>query len=307
MAVVAKIGCRSQDEHHRIGFLDHHRIVHVADLTTHGLNREARLESDTTHLHASEERKLVVIFQGCSGDGSRRRRSVRTVHTGDETDTPWLIRADSQHDHIVGMVGKTLTHKAGFPDLKFHTGHCRVQVQLAAVISGLRGEAGEKQPQVPAWLIRFLAQRDAHEFPRADVLSFLLACPCKLDLALPLQTARFVEQVAHARQRRSGTLVVIAVRTPCPHRAFVELKMLAAIPPKTIAPNRPLPIGSASFQIFAGWRYQSFGDCPGLEELIRCCLSGKLAPPSNFFDSSQTACGILLPFSNVVYFRSKMS
>jgi hypothetical protein len=36
------------------------------------------------------------------------------------------------------------------------------------------------------------------------------------------------------------------------------------MPPNIIAPNRPLPIGSASFQAAAGWRYHRVNGARGV-------------------------------------------
>ena len=72
------------------------------------------------------------------------------------------------------------------------------------------------------------------------------------------------DQLANPREMLVGFRIVVVMGAARPEGGLVERDaLLAWMPPKTMAPMWPLPMGRASSHFAAGWRYHSTMSCAG--------------------------------------------
>jgi len=122
-----------------------------------------------------------------------------------------------------------------------HTCDGRVEIEFTTIIGRIL-VAGEFEVQIAERLIRLLPNGIAQERLARQLLRI---CGLAVEDELP-----------DLSQMCAGSLANVIVRLTRPQRVFVELNPLLGNSAKTIAPIRPLPIGSASSHFVAGWLYQ---------------------------------------------------
>ena len=166
---------------------------------------------------------------------------MRGLHAGREGQCSGFAGGDADDDGVGGVAGEDFAAVLDAARGERGGGDAGIEIERSPVRDGIPG-GRDVDVEIAERLVGVLTNRLAHELLHGEILGFFL-------LARP-------EQFADLGEVAAGAFVGVVVGLAGPDGVFVELDALVAVPPKTMAPRRPLPTGRASVQILAGWSYQ---------------------------------------------------